>query len=443
MEEHMTFPMPEDFLWGCATASYQIEGYSDGEGKEPSIWDTFCKQPGTILNGDTGDVACQGYERYPEDIALMASLGFKAYRFSLSWPRIISYGKVNQAGIEHYRKELECIHQHHMKAYVTLYHWDLPQSLEDNGGWLNRETAYAFQRYAQVCFQSFGDLVDGWITLNEPWCAAYLGYEIGVHAPGKKVHGYPTAAHILLLAHGLAVKAYRETGLKSPIGITLNPAVTRPATSSEQDGIAAWMEMVTQTDLFLDPLTTGTYPKVLSDHFGMHFPVQDGDMEVISQPVDFLGINYYSEHVISYDENAPYLFTVAPSWQEVTDIGWPVTPYGLLHILRYFAKKAPGVPLYITENGASYATGPSEDGRVHDVKRCDYLKRHLEMCHLAIEEHIPLQGYFVWSFMDNFEWSYGYSQRFGIVYVDYPTQKRIVKDSGYLLRDCMHNPIEW
>ncbi|MFA7167711.1 MAG: GH1 family beta-glucosidase [Sphaerochaetaceae bacterium] len=439
----MTYSMPDDFMWGCATASYQVEGFPDRDGKEQSIWDTFCKKPGAILTGENGDVACEQYVRYPEDIRLMASLGFKAYRLSFSWPRIISYGKENQAGIAHYRAVLDCIHKNHMQAYVTLYHWDLPQSLEDAGGWLNRDTAFAFQRYAEVCFREFGDLVDGWITLNEPWCSAYLGYESGAHAPGRKEHGYAIAAHTLLLAHGLAVQSYRRSKLTQPIGIALNPAVTKPATGSEQDGIAAWMEVVTQTDIFLDPLIKGKYPDVLSEQFGMRFPVRDGDMELISQKLDFLGINYYSEHTISYDEKAPYLFCVVPSWQKCTDIGWPVTPYGLLHVLRYFSKKAPGTELFITENGASYATGTSVDGRVHDAQRCEYLCRHIEMCHQAISEGIPLKGYFVWSFMDNFEWTYGYSQRFGVVYVNYQTQERIPKDSAFLLRDFMHNSIEY
>lgn len=438
----ISYTMPEDLLVGCATASYQVEGCLDRDGREPSIWDDFCKVPGAVYEGQDGSVADEHYVRYEEDISLMAALGFKAYRFSISWPRIISYGKVNGAGISHYRNMIECIRKHGMKAVATLYHWDLPQSLERQGGWLSRETAYAFQKYAETCFLAFGDIVDKWITLNEPWCSAYLGYGNGVHAPGKKGR-YFEAVHNLLLAHGLAVMTFRAMKCKeSMIGIALNPALPKAASSTPADQSAAEVARVMQTDIFLEPLMNGKYPKLLTDYFNIKFPSVEGDMEIIKSPIDFIGMNYYCENTVASDEKAEFLFSDVPSWQEKTAMGWPVTPYGLLRLLRYFQNKCKGLPIYITENGAAYED-VVEDGAVHDLKRCAYLQKHIEICKMAIDEKINLKGYFVWSFMDNFEWSNGYSKRFGIVYVDYKTQQRIIKDSGYMMKDFINNAVEY
>lgn len=430
---------PKDFLWGSATSSYQVEGAVTEGGRTPSIWDTFSRQKGAVLHGATGDIACDQYHRYEEDIQLMKTLGFQAYRFSISWSRILpdGVGKVNKEGVDYYKRLSGELHAQGMKVTATLYHWDLPQVLQDRGGWPNRETAYAFGEYAKTCFEHLGEYVDQWITLNEPWCSSYLGYLYGEHAPGLKDQDLAfKALHHLNLAHGLALKEYRHSGLLAPIGITLNPMMSRPATLSQEDQKAAALHKMMNTDLFLLPLFNHPYPAELHDELGISLPVQKGDMELIGQRCDFLGINYYNEGAVSYDESRPFHYKEVPVWHPVTNMKWPIVPNGLLRILRYFDTVSGSLPLYITENGCA-SVDIVEDGRIHDLDRCYYIRDHLKVCKQAIDEGVNLKGYYVWSLLDNFEWAFGYEKRFGIIYVDYPTQKRIPKDSAYMMRDII------
>lgn len=435
----------KDFLWGCATASYQVEGAVEEDGRKPSIWDTFCKKDGAVLNGDNGDVATDQYHKYKEDVSLMDELGFQAYRFSIAWPRIIPDGKgeINQAGVAYYKNLCDALHEKGMKAVATLYHWDLPQTLQDEGGWTNRDTAYAFAAYAKACFEQLGSHVDMWITLNEPFCSAYLGYLYGEHAPGHTdAREAFDAVHYLNLAHGLAVKEYRKIGLDKPIGITLNPVAPRPATRKKEDHHASELARAVNTDVFLHPLVRKGYPVLVTETLKISFPVQAGDMDIIAEPLDFIGINYYNEGAVVYDEKMPFKYRDVPVWQRTTDMKWPIVPYGLLRLLHYFDDETKGLPLYITENGCA-AKDVVEEGRVHDLLRCDYLNQHFAICKQAIDEGVKLKGYFVWSFLDNFEWAFGYSKRFGIVYVDYKTQERIVKDSAYMMRDVISGYCEF
>lgn len=435
----------KDFLWGCATASYQVEGAVEEDGRKPSIWDTFCKKEGAVLNGDNGDVATDQYHKYKEDVSLMDELGFQAYRFSIAWPRIIpdGRGEINQAGVAYYKNLCDALHEKGMKAVATLYHWDLPQTLQDEGGWTNRDTAYAFAAYAKACFEQLGSHVDMWITLNEPFCSAYLGYLYGEHAPGHTdAREAFDAVHYLNLAHGLAVKEYRKIGLDKPIGITLNPVAPRPATRKKEDYHASELARAVNTDVFLHPLVRKGYPVLVTETLKISFPVQAGDMDIIAEPLDFIGINYYNEGAVVYDEKMPFKYRDVPVWQRTTDMKWPIVPYGLLRLLHYFDDETKGLPLYITENGCA-AKDVVEEGRVHDLLRCDYLNQHFAICKQAIDEGVKLKGYFVWSFLDNFEWAFGYSKRFGIVYVDYKTQERIVKDSAYMMRDVISGYCEF
>lgn len=435
----------DDFLWGCATASYQVEGAIEEDGRVLSIWDTFTRTQGAIMGGDDGRFAADQYHRYKEDVALMAELGFQAYRFSIAWPRIITdlEGSINEAGIAYYIDLSKELHRHGIKSVATLYHWDLPQYLEDRGGWDNRETAYAFEHYATVLFEHLGPYVDMWITLNEPFCSAYLGYREGIHAPGikdpKKAY---RAVHHLNLAHGLAMGAYRKTELAAPIGTVLNPSIPRPATKRPEDRRAAEIARAFDTDIFLKPLFAQGYPDQLLDQFNITMPIEEGDMACIATPVDFIGINYYAEYAVTYDEGSPLHYAHVPVWQRTTNQGWPVVPYGLNRILTYFKKITDNIPLYITENGCA-SDDVLIDGRVHDHFRCDYINEHLSACSRAIEEGIHLKGYFAWSLLDNFEWAWGYSRRFGIVYVDYDTQKRYPKDSAYMMRDIINGYCEF
>jgi beta-glucosidase len=429
----------DDFLWGCATASYQVEGAVDEDGRKPCIWDTFAKRPGAIMGGDDGSVAADQYHLFKEDVALMAKLGFQAYRFSVAWPRIVpdGVGTVNEQGLRYYTELCKELHENGIKVVATLYHWDLPQVLQDRGGWANRETAYAFASFAKTCFESLGELVDQWITLNEPYCSAYLGYLEGVHAPGIRDMEIATrAVHHLNLAHGLALAEYRKMQLAAPIGITLNPMTPRPATRSGKDRKAADYAKAFETDVFLHPLFGRGYPALVTEDLGIRYPIEQGDLDLISAPVDFVGVNYYQENAVSFDGTAPLRYRYEPVWQPVTSQHWPITPYGLLRILHYIDEVSGHLPLYVTENGCA-SDDVVADGRVHDLDRCDYLNKHLAICKQAIDEQVDLRGFFVWSFIDNYEWAWGYSKRFGIVYDDYETQRRIPKDSAYMLRDII------
>ncbi|RMF03323.1 MAG: beta-glucosidase [Chloroflexi bacterium] len=444
---NITFP--NDFTWGCATASYQIEGAWNEDGKGPSIWDTFSHTPGRVKNGDTGDVACDHYHRWAEDIKLMTSLNLQAYRFSISWPRILPQGRgqVNPAGLDFYSRLVDGLLEAGITPFVTLYHWDLPQALQDEGGWANRATAEAFVEYANVVSRHLGDRVKHWITHNEPWVVAFLGNQVGIHAPG--LQDWPTAlaaSHHLLLSHGWAVPVLRENSPGAEVGITLNTTVAMPATGSAVDYHAARDVDGYMNRWFMDPLYGRRYPADMVAAYrergylpnGLSF-IRDGDLEDITAQTDFLGINYYTRTVAdeSTGSDDPSTRRIPPADTEVTDFDWEVYPDGMFEILCrvHFDYRPPKI--YITENGASYSDGPDENGRVHDERRTSFLRRHFAAAHRAIEAGVPLKGYFVWSLMDNFEWAEGYSQRFGIVWIDYPTGQRIPKDSALWYKEVI------
>jgi len=434
---------PKGFVWGAATASYQIEGAWDQEGKGESIWDRFSHTPGNVENGDTGDVACDHYHRWLEDVALMKELGLDAYRFSISWPRILPEGRgdINQAGIDFYSRLVDALLDAGIVPYATLYHWDLPQALQDEGGWPLRRIVEAFTEFMDVASRALGDRVKHWITLNEPWVSAFIGYREGRHAPGHTDLGEALAAsHHLLLSHGLAVPVIRANCPDADVGIALNLTPQEPASLSAADRKeSTWVDGYINR-WFLDPLVGRGYPQDIVNSFGneMEF-VQTGDLDSIAIPVDFLGVNYYTRGIarstdIDEADNEPC--TVIPS-DEITAMDWEVYPLGIYNILGrlHFDYAFPAI--YITENGAAFPDEVGPDGRVDDPARLAYIKRHLEMVHKAINIGVPVKGYFAWSLLDNFEWGFGYSKRFGIVYVDYQTQQRTPKFSASWYREVI------
>jgi beta-glucosidase len=437
---------PKDFIWGTATASYQVEGAGHEGGRGECIWDTFSRKPGAVYAGENGEVACDQYHRYAEDVALMAEFGFNSYRFSIAWPRIIpaGTGKVNKEGVAYYRRLCEELHKHGISACATIYHWDLPQPLENAGGWADRSIVSAFEEYAKVCFKELGDVVDRWITINEPLCIAYLGHLHGVHAPGHRdLQKALNAVHHINMAHGVTVKAYRKTGLTAPIGITWNPVTPRPATNSPADKKAAKIARALETEVFVFPCLGKGYPELAVKNLKYSFPIKSGDLEIIAQPIDFIGINYYFENPVSADKKNLFKYSSRPFWQDTTDMGWPVVPGGLERQLKWFAEISKGVfgkpnlPLFITENGCACKDEAGPDGKIHDKKRIEYLKQHLAVCADLIKAGVNLKGYYVWSLLDNFEWSYGFTERFGIIHVDYRTLKRTPKDSACFFRDVI------
>jgi beta-glucosidase len=448
-------PFPQGFTWGAATAAYQIEGAAGADGRGPSVWDTFSRTPGKVRGGDTGDVACDAYHRYPQDVALMASLGLGAYRFSVSWPRIQPAGRgaVNQKGLDYYRALLDELAGRGIAASATLYHWDLPQALQDDGGWAVRDTAQRFAEYAAIVAEALGDRVARWITLNEPQVVASHGYRTGEHAPGvRDAVAAAAATHHLLLGHGLAAQAVRATAGGVPVGITLDlhPVLVLGEVSEAVEHGRA----VTDTNmngLFLEPLLTGSYPE--QTRAGL-LPPEDliaaGDMETISQPLDFLGVNYYSAVYLRAGDpqdlrrneeparfGTPGVVEYRPDRLERTPMGWLVDPEGLYELLMRLSKDAPGLPLFVTENGCAAEDYIGPDGVVNDVERVRFLHRHLDAAARAIRDGANLAGYFVWSLLDNFEWAWGYQKRFGIVFVDFATQRRIPKASAHFYADVV------
>ncbi|HEY5952186.1 MAG TPA: GH1 family beta-glucosidase [Kofleriaceae bacterium] len=437
---------PVGFAWGAATSAYQIEGAAHEDGRGESIWDRFCRTPGKVADGDHGDVACDHYRRWREDVALMRELGLRAYRFSIAWPRVMPTGRgaVNERGLDFYDRLVDELLAAGIAPVATLYHWDLPQTLEDAGGWPARATAAAFVDYADVVTRRLGDRVSRWITHNEPWCVSVLGYETGEHAPGRRSPAAALAAsHHLLLSHGWAVPVIRSNARNCEVGITLNLVPAMPASASALDYDAFRRLDGTMNRWYLDPLHGRGYPAdVLADHVAAgHVPaagwpvVEHGDLAAIATGCDFLGINYYSRAVARSAEpgNLPRTVHVAPK-SEHTDIGWEVFPDGLAEILLRVHLEYRPRQLFVTENGASYATGPDDDGRIRDLARTRYLHEHLVAARRAILSGVPLAGYFAWSLMDNFEWAHGYRQRFGITWVDYASQARVLKDSGHWYR---------
>jgi beta-glucosidase len=438
---------PDGFLWGTATASYQIEGAVAENGRGPSIWDSFSHTPGRTVGGDTGDVACDHYHRAGEDVALMRELGIGSYRFSLAWPRFQpdGHGPLHPGGVSFYDRLLDELHAAGIRPWVTLYHWDLPQALEDAGGWPARDTALRFADYAAAVHARFADRIADWTTLNEPWCSAFLGYASAHHAPGRTDPAASVrAAHHLLLGHGLAVEAMRSARPDLRYGITLNLYPTTAASEEPADVDAARRVDGQSNRLFLDPVLRGRYPAdVLADlePIAGSEHILDGDEKQIGQPLDVLGINYYSRHVVRAGRpDEP--FEPNHAWVGATDVeklrtgrprtemGWEIDEAGLYDILVRVAHEYPAVPLYVTENGAAFDDVVAPDGRVHDQQRIDYLDGHFRAAARAIADGVDLRGYFVWSLMDNFEWAWGYARRFGLVHVDYATQQRTIKDSG-------------
>lgn len=439
---------PDNFLWGVSTSAYQIEGAVNEDGRGESIWDRFAHTPGKVDDGSTADVACDHYHRYPEDIDLMADLGIQAYRFSISWPRILPNGKgeVNQAGIDYYNDLINKLLEKGITPFPTLYHWELPTGLHGMEGWTQRDTAYAFAEFADVCSAAFGDRVKHWITHNEPWCASMLSHQIGLHAPGIKDWTKAlTVAHHILLSHGLAVQAIRRNIPDAEIGAAPNFEPAYPATDSHADREAARIWDGYYIRWFNDPLNGRGYPADMVHYYkergylpyGLSF-VMDGDMATIAEPCDFVGINMYTRHHSTGDDDIDGFFNSAHLPEEqLTAMKWEIAPDAFRDLLcriwfEYRPKK-----IYITENGCSYLDHPDENGRVNDERRINYLQKHINAAHQAMQCGVPLAGYFQWSLMDNYEWSMGYTQRFGIVYVDYETQRRYPKDSAFWYRDVI------
>lgn len=424
---------PEGFVWGAATAAYQIEGATDVDGRGPSIWDRFAHTPGRVSNGETGDVACDHYHRYREDVALMAELGLDAYRFSLSWPRVLpaGTGPVNEAGLDFYDRLVDELLEHGIAPHMTLYHWDLPQALESLGGWPARSTAEAFAEYAAVVAARLGDRVRHIATVNEPHVISDHGYRIGSHAPGRsEPEAALAAAHHLLVAHGLAVQAIRAVAPRAATGIVLNFHPKHPASRHMLDQEAAALAHDQVNRWFLDPITGRGYPEDAARAWGWgRDEVLEGDMELIAAPTDFLGVNYYCRHLVRSPLLPPLRAGLA---DERTEMGWEVYPAGLTEVLEFVASRTGDLPLYVTENGAAY---PLDGDPTRDPARVSFLHRHFDAARTALELGVPLRGYFVWSLLDNFEWAHGFGHRFGIVHVDFETLERRVRDSGRFLAE--------
>ena len=435
----MPSTFPEGFVWGVATAAYQIEGAAHEDGRGDSIWDRFSHTPGKTLNGDTGDVACDHYHRFPEDIQLMSELGVGAYRFSIAWPRILPKGKgqLNEAGLAFYDRLVDGLLAKNIQPFATLYHWDLPQALDDEGGWLNRDTADYFAQYTDIVSRRLGDRVKNWMTFNEPKCVSFVSYVDGVHAPGHIDPSYAEGArvtHNMYLGHGKAVPILRaNVGAEAKIGIVIDLAHAEPASESEADRAAARRLHDLNYRWFGDPIFKGEYPAEVLTMLGKAAPdIQPGDMKIISAPLDFLGLNYYTRSLVTDDQNAADISKTGrllPKDSEYTSMPWEVYPDGLRRLLVQANDDYHPKEIYVTENGCSMLDVVDADGAVHDPRRVNYLRTHFKAMQEAIQQGVPLKGYFLWSLLDNFEWSNGYTKRFGIVYMDYPTQRRIPKDS--------------
>jgi beta-glucosidase len=429
---------PPDFVWGVATSAFQIEGAAHEGGKGESIWDRFCRQSGAIADGTNGDIACDHVHRLDADLDLIAALGVDAYRFSMSWPRVQPDGRgaFNEAGLAFYDRLVDGLLARGVRPYLTLNHWDLPQALQDSGGWAARDTVHHFVRYARTVAARLGDRVEAITTHNEPWVMAMLGHETGVFAPGIRHRGTAMqVAHHLLLSHGLALQALRADGCRSRLGIVLNLSPIGPATDSDEDRAAAWLEDGRSVRWYMDPLLKGEYPADVWQHLGGDAPqVQSGELPTIATPMDFLGVNYYSRGVVS----ASGAWIAQSSGKPLTDMGWEVVPEGLTELLLRMRRDWNLPPVYVMENGAAYRD-TLVDGRVHDTERRDYIARHIAATGQALVAGVPMAGYMVWSLMDNFEWASGYAKRFGIVHVDYDTLARTPKDSYLWYRDFLQD----
>ena len=442
-------PFPTDFAWGAATSSYQIEGAVNEDGKGPSIWDTFTHTPGKIAGGDTGDVACDHYHRWADDVDLMASYGLNAYRFSVSWPRVQPDGRgaAKEKGLDFYRRLTDRLLEKGIRPALTLNHWDIPQAVQDDGGWQSRDTVERFAEYTALMVEALGDRVAWWITHNEPWIVSALGYRLGIHAPGvRDTEAELRTAHHLLLSHGAAVEAYRSSGASAPIGITLNLLPTYPQTDSEADARAATLSDGYTNRWYLEPVFNGAYPSDMLDYFGERFSldwIRHGDLERVAQPIDFLGVNYYARRVVRAPrpgEQAEFAWVVRTETTTgipTSDLGWEMTPPVLRDLLIHLRDTYRGPTILVTENGCSLNDEIAPDGGVRDPRRIAFFDGHLRAVEEAIDAGVDVRGYFAWSLLDNFEWAEGYGPRFGIIYVDYPTQRRIPKDSAAWYRDVI------
>ncbi|GAA1974754.1 GH1 family beta-glucosidase [Kitasatospora viridis] len=428
--------LPPDFRWGAATSAYQIEGAAAEDGRAPSIWDTFSRTPGAVAGGDTGDTACDHYHRWPADLDLAAGLGLDAYRFSIAWPRVVPLadGTVNPAGLDFYDRLVDGALARGLTPFPTLYHWDLPQAQQDRGGWPERATAERFAEYAAVIAERLGDRVTHWCTLNEPLCSSWIGHLEGLMAPGlTDLTAAVRASYHLHLAHGLAVRALRETVPGARIGIVNNLSPIEPATDSPADLAAARRADGHINRWWLDPVLGRGYPQDMVDLYGVELPVRDGDPELIGAPLDWLGLNYYFRQVVADDPTGPVpRFRQLPGRNpQRTAMDWEVHAPGLEELLLRLAEEYRVPELYVTESGAAYRDTVDADGRIDDADRAAYLEQHLAACARAAAKGAPVAGYFAWSLLDNFEWAYGYDKRFGLVHVDYPSQRRTVKRSGH------------
>lgn len=433
---------PGDFLFGVATASFQIEGASKADGRKPSIWDAFSNMPGRVHNRDNGDIACDHYNRLDEDLDLIQSLGVQAYRFSIAWPRIVpeGTGPINEKGLDFYDRLVDGLKARNIKAFATLYHWDLPLALMGDGGWTSRSTAHAFQRYAKTVINRLGDRLDAVATFNEPWCSVWLSHLYGIHAPGERnMDAALHAMHYTNLAHGLGVAAVREERPNLPVGIVFNPMHIYPGSDSAADKDAAERAFDFHNGAFFGPIFKGEYPERFLSALGSRMPkIEAVDMSVISQKLDWWGVNYYTPMRVSDDPTPDAEFPATVSAKPVsdikTDIGWEVFPQALGDLIRTLNERYSLPDCYITENGACYNMGV-ENGVIDDQPRLDYISEHLAVTAELISQGYPMKGYFAWSLMDNFEWAEGYKMRFGIVHVDYDTQVRTVKKSGHWYKE--------
>jgi beta-glucosidase len=434
-----SFAFPPDFVWGAATSAYQIEGSPLADGAGPSIWHRFAHTPGKIAGGDHGDVACDHYRRWADDVRLMRELGLQSYRFSIAWPRVLpeGTGRLNPRGLDFYSRLVDTLLEHHVAPNVTLYHWDLPAALEDRGGWAHADAPKWFAEYAALMFRTLGDRVPMWATLNEPWVTMDNGYVSGGHAPGRR--DWAEAAQVsqnLMRAHAAAVAVYR-TQWKGQIGLVVNLVPVHPATDSAADRAAANRMDAYLNRHFLDPALRGEYPAELPEMFGDAWPAMaDEELRSLRQPLDFIGINYYLRLLVRDDaregnaSGPPRAVVVSPPGCRRTALGWEIYPQGLTDVLGWVRSRYGDVPLYVTENGAAFDDTPLPNGAINDAERVQYLEEHLQAAGQALRAGINLRGYFVWSLFDNFEWQHGYSKRFGIVRVDYSTQRRTPKASA-------------
>ncbi|ALM43127.1 GH1 family beta-glucosidase [Streptomyces albidoflavus] len=428
--------LPAGFTWGVATAAYQIEGAVAEDGRAPSIWDTFSHTPGKVAGGDTGDVACDHYHRWPEDLALMKRLGVDSYRLSIAWPRVHPQGDgpVNEAGLAFYDRLVDALLEAGITPNVTLYHWDLPQALQDRGGWQARETAEHFAAYASTVAERLGDRVSRWATLNEPLCSAWIGHLEGTMAPGlRDIDAAVKASYHLLLGHGLAAQAVRAASPHAKIGIVNNLSTVYAATDSEADQAAARRMDGHTNRWWLDPVHGRGFPADMREVYGVDLPERPGDLDTIAQRLDWIGLNYYFPAVVADDPDAPHphIRTVRREGVPRTGMDWEIEAGGLEELLLRLTREYGAQSIYVTENGSAFPDTVAPDGSVHDPERTAYLQDHLAACARAARAGAPVDGYYAWSLLDNFEWAYGYDKRFGLVHVDYPTQRRTMKTSGH------------